>query len=194
MNNSPKILAFAGSLRRDSFNKKLLKYAIEGARESGGEVTEIDLSDFRLPLYDGDLEEREGLGENAKKLKQLMIAHDAFLISSPEYNSSIPGPLKNVIDWASRPEKEDPYELVAFRGKFAALLSASPSFLGGLRGLVPLRAMLENIFVFVLPSQVTLAKADQAFDEKGHLKDQKKIEAAKKQGSLLVDFVRKMKG
>lgn len=173
--NKPKILAVAGSARKDSFNKKLIRIGAEEARKAGADVTLIDLADFRLPLYDGDLEAEQGLPENAKALKKLFIEHDGFLFSSPEYNSSIPGVFKNVIDWVSRPEKTDPVYLVAFRGKVAALMSASPSVLGGLRGLVHLRLLLENIYTMVLPEQVTISKANEAFDEKGSFKDDQQL-------------------
>src|SRR5260221_4793582 len=103
MAGKPRILAFAGSTRTESFNKKLVKIAAEGARAAGAEVTMLDLRDLALPLYDGDLEAKEGLPEGAKKLKRLMLDADAFLISAAEYNSSITGVLKNAIDWASRP-------------------------------------------------------------------------------------------
>ena len=147
---TPKILAFAGSTRKESFNKKLIKIAAEAARAAGAEVTLIDLKDFSMPLYDGDLEAEQGIPENGKKLKALMMAHDGFLISAPEYNSSISGVLKNTIDWASRPAPgETP--LVCFAGKVVALMSASPGALGGLRGLVTVRSLLSNIRVIVLP-------------------------------------------
>ena len=121
----PKILAFAGSTRTESFNKKLIKIGVEGARTAGAEVTLIDLRDFPMPLYDGDLEAASGIPEHGKRLKKLFVEHDGLLISSPEYNSSIPGVLKNAIDWVSRPEPNEP-PLVAFGGKVAALMSASP--------------------------------------------------------------------
>ena len=108
-----KILAFAGSTRTESFNKKLVKIAVEGARAAGAEVTLIDLRDFPMPLYDGDLEAASGLPENAKKVKQLMISHHGFLISAPEYNSSITAVLKNTFDWVSRPETDDEPPLVS---------------------------------------------------------------------------------
>jgi chromate reductase, NAD(P)H dehydrogenase (quinone) len=98
-----RILAFAGSLRRESFNKKLVPIAAKGARDAGAEVTLISLEDFPLPLFDQDLEARQGMPENGMKLKQLFIDHDGLLIASPEYNSSITAVLKNAIDWVSRP-------------------------------------------------------------------------------------------
>src|SRR5271167_1654777 len=114
----PRILAFAGSLRRDSFNKKLVSIAAHGAREAGAEVTLIDLKDFPLPLFDQDLEAAQEPPEAATKLKRLFIDHDGLLIASPEYNSSITAVLKNAIDWVSRPAPNET-PLIAFKGKVA---------------------------------------------------------------------------
>ena len=173
MTNSPKILAFAGSARADSFNKKLVKIAVEGAKAAGADVTYLDFRDLPLPLYDQDLEAREGLPDNVLKLKAMMKAHQGFLISCPEYNSSITPLLKNAIDWASRPEPgEPPLSLTCFKGKVAALMAASPGGLGGLRGLVHVRSILGNIGVLVIPDQKAISGAGQAFDEQGNLKDE----------------------
>lgn len=194
MNNKLKILAFAGSAREGSFNKKLIKVAVGGARKAGADVTLIDLADYRFPLYDGDLESKEGLPGKAKELKKMMMEHDGFLIASPEYNSSISGVLKNAIDWVSRPEKDDPISLCAFRGKSAALMSASPGHLGGLRGLVTLRSILENIYCLVVPEQVTISNAMEAFNEDGQFKDIAVEEKVLKHGKHFVDFLIKLKG
>ena len=194
MKHTPKILAFAGSMREDSFNKKLIKIAVGGARKAGAEVTLIDLADYRFPLYDGDLEAREGIPKLAQEVKKMMIEHDGFMIASPEYNSSISGVLKNFIDWVSRPEKGETVNLPAYRGKVAAIMSASPSPLGGLRGLVTLRSILENIFCMVLPEQVTISNADKAFTHDGQLHDVALEERVLKQGKNLVEFLTKMKG
>ena len=102
MTDTPKILAFAGSTRTDSFNKKLVKIAAQGARAAGAEATFIDLRDFAMPLFDEDLEANEGLPRGARQFKDLLLAHDGLLIASPEYNSSLTAVLKNAIDWASR--------------------------------------------------------------------------------------------
>jgi NAD(P)H-dependent FMN reductase len=193
MTTRPRILAFAGSTRADSFNKKLLHIAAAGARDAGAEVTRIDLRDFPLPLYDGDLEEREGLPDNAKKLKQLFLAHDGLLLSCPEYNSGITGVLKNTIDWVSRSESEDEPDLACYVGKVAALMSASPGFLGGLRGLVQVRSILSNIKVLVLPDQVTVGKAHEAFNADGSLRDAKKQAAVKSLGAALAHTIRKLR-
>jgi NAD(P)H-dependent FMN reductase len=166
-----KILAFAGSARQDSVNKKLVKIAVEGAKAAGAEVTYLDFRDLPLPLYDGDLEEAEGLPENALKLKDLMKAHQGFLIASPEYNSSITPLLKNAIDWASRSEPGE-FPLECFKDKVAALMSASPGTLGGLQGLIHVRSILSYVGVLVLPDQKAIGNAYQAFDENGNLKDE----------------------
>ncbi len=188
-----KVLAFAGSLRRDSYNKKLVAAAASGARAAGAEVTILDLASIPLPIFDEDLEAREGAHPNAVKLKALMRAHDGFLIASPEYNSSISAALKNAIDWASRPAEGEP-PLAAFAGKVAGLLSASPGMLGGLRGLVHLRAILGNIQVFVLPDQFALNQADQAFDASGALKDEKKRQIVEGIGRRVVQVASRLKG
>ena len=188
----PKILAFAGSLRKDSFNKKLVKVAAEGARAAGAEVTVIDLKEYPLPVYDGDLETAEGLPANAKKLKQLFLSHQGLLIASPEYNSSIPGGLKNMIDWVSRTETKEEPPLACFNKKVAAIMSASPGGLGGLRALVPLRAMLENIGILVLPGQLAVSKADQAFNDNGSLKEPRQDTAARNLGAELVRILTKL--
>lgn len=180
-----KILAFAGSTRSGSFNKMLVQIAAEGARSAGAEVTTIDLRDFPMPHYDGDLETEKGLPENAKKFKNLLRQHDGILISSPEYNSSISGVLKNAIDWASRTETDDEPSLVAFKGKVAGLVSASPGGLGGLRGLVHLRSILGNIGIIVLPDQVSISSAHEAFDESGKLKDARKAKQVAEVGASL---------
>lgn len=191
---TPKIVVFAGSTRTASFNKQLSRFAAEVARTSGAEVTWIDLRDYALPLFDGDLEDRDGLPENARKLKALFREQDGFIIASPEYNSSITAVLKNTIDWISRAESDDEPPLVAFRGKAAALLSASPGALGGLRGLVHLRAILGNIGVIVLPDQAAVSKAHEAFDEQGRLKDERTAKQVTGVVNALTGFLKKHVG
>ncbi|MDX2231285.1 MAG: NAD(P)H-dependent oxidoreductase [Leptolyngbyaceae cyanobacterium bins.349] len=190
---TPKILAFAGSARTDSFNKKLVKIAAEGAKAAGAEVTYLDFRDLPLPLYDEDLETAEGLPENVLKLKSVMKASQGFLIACPEYNSSITPLLKNAIDWASRPEPGDPpMGLTCFRDKVAVIMSASPGGLGGLRGLGHVRSILENIGVLVLPDQKAVSNAYQAFDETGNLKDEKQRTDVYTLGSKLAQILVKL--
>ncbi|MGM0439646.1 MAG: NADPH-dependent FMN reductase [Chlamydiota bacterium] len=169
MSYHPKIIAFAGSTRKDSYNKKLVKISAEGARRADADVTYIDLRDYPLPLYDADLEAQEGLPSNAQRLKELFLEHDGLLLATPEYNSSLPAVLKNTIDWISRKGKDSEPMLACFKGKTASIMSASPSDLGGLRSLLQARAILENIMVMVLPPHLTIPNADQAFDANGQL-------------------------
>lgn len=187
----PKILAFAGSARAHSFNKKLVKIAAEGARAAGAEVTYLDFRDLPLPLYDQDLEASEGLPENVMKLKSLMKAHQGFLIACPEYNSSITPLLKNAIDWASRPEPDEP-GLVCFRDKVAVLMSASPGAFGGLRGLDHVREILSNIGVLVLPRLKSIAHAHQVFDESDNLMDEKQQAEILGLGNQLAAILQKL--
>ena len=187
----PKILAFAGSSRRDSFNKKLVKIAAEGARLAGAEVTYVDFKDLPMPLFDEDLEAEAGIPENVKTFKAVMKAHQGLLIACPEYNSSITPLLKNAIDWASRPEPGEP-GLICFRDKVAVIMSASPGAFGGLRGLVHVRAILGNIGVLVLPNQKGIAKAQEAFDENGQLKDEQQQQEIHQLGNKLATVVAKL--
>jgi len=189
---TPRILAFGGSLRRDSFNQKLAAAAAAGAREAGAEVTLIALRDFPLPVFDQDLEDAEGMPAAAKALKQLFREHDGLLIAAPEYNSSLTAALKNAFDWVSRAETDDEPPLVAFTGKTAALCAASPGALGGLRGLVHVRAILGNIGVTVLPDQVAVSKAHEAFAADGTLSDAKQAARVQKLGAQLARHLTKM--
>jgi NAD(P)H-dependent FMN reductase len=189
--SAPKILAFAGSTREGSYNKKLVRIAAEAARAAGADVTLVDLRDFPMPLYDGDLEENGGIPAKALELKALMREHQGLLLSCPEYNSSLSGVLKNAIDWASR-QAEGEKPLACFAGKVAALLSASPGRLGGLRGLVTVRSILGNIGVLVLPDQLAVSQADEAFDEAGILKDARQQASVAKIAGSLVGMLKKL--
>lgn len=191
MAQKPKILAFAGSLRAESFNKKLVKIAAKGAEKAGAEVVCIDLRDYPLPIFDQDLEAKEGLPPNAVKLKELFLANQGLLISSPEYNSSITAVLKNTIDWVSRGDPSD-RPLACFQNKVAGLISASPGALGGLRGLVHLRSILGNIKVLVLPDQVAVPKADAAFNPDGTLKEARQQASVEKIGASVAYYLSKL--
>lgn len=192
MTGTPRILAFAGSTRTDSFNKKLVKIAAQGAKAAGAETTFIDLRDLPMPLFDEDLEANEGTPGTVRQFKDLLLAHDGLLIASPEYNSSLTAVLKNAIDWASRPsEGEAP--LGCFAGKVAAIMSASPGALGGLRGLVSLRSILGNIKVIVLPDQIAVPKAYEAFDADGSLKDAQQQAGVENLGANVATIVAKLK-
>jgi chromate reductase, NAD(P)H dehydrogenase (quinone) len=187
-----KIIALAGSTRKASFNKRILNYAVEGARQTGAEVTLVDLRDYPLPLYDGDLEKEEGMPENAKKLYDLFLEHQGLLIATPEYNSGTSAVLKNTIDWISRPVP-NMKPLAAFDGKVAAIMSASTGAMGGLRGMAALSLILTNIKVLVLPDKVGVPKAGELFEgEDLHLNDEKKRHALMHLGKKLAEVAGKI--
>ncbi len=193
MTPAARILAFAGSTRSGSFNKKLVAVAAEGAEQAGATVTAIDLRDYPLPLYDGDLEADEGLPPQGAALKTLFKEHDGLLISAPEYNGSISAVLKNTIDWVSRPV-EGEASLACFSGKVAGLVSASPGGLGGLRGLAHVRQMLSGIKVLVIPEQHAVASAHNAFAADGSLADPERQAAVRSVGAKLAEVIVKLAG
>ena len=162
---NPRILAFSGSARRESLNRKLLAVAVEATRKAGGEVTLLDLNEFTLPLYHGDLEDAAGMPANAQRLVTLITQHAGLLIASPEYNSQMTPLLKNTIDWCTR---GDANPLI---GKVAAVVSASPGMFGGIRSMTLARQLLTHLGCHVIPVQCILPQADKAFDEQGALKD-----------------------
>lgn len=178
--SKPRILVFGGSLRKESYNQKLAAIAADAARDAGAEVTLISLRDYRLPLFDADYEEEHGKTEEAKKLKEMFVNSDGFIIASPEYNSGITAALKNTIDWVSRADSDDEPPLIAFSGKFAAIIAASPGGYGGARSLAQLRTLLGNIRVDVIAGEVTVPKAYEAFGDDGQLLEDGKTEAIKK--------------
>lgn len=186
---TPRILAFSGSLRTNSYNTMLLRVAAEGARAAGAEVTLLSLRDYPLPVFDEDLERDQGLHPNARKLKDAFLSHQGLLLATPEYNSTFSAAMKNTIDWVSRPATHPlgrpERGLECFENKVCALLAASPGALGGIRGLPQLRYVLANIKVTVLPDQFSLMKAHEAFDAAGNLKDPKQSESAKGIGAVL---------
>ena len=189
----PRILAFAGSARAESFNAKLVRIAAAGAQKAGAQCQALDLREYPLPIYDGDLEASEGLPRNAVRLKELFRSHDGLLISTPEYNSSIPPLLKNVIDWVSR-SPEAQADLSEYRGKIVALMAASPGPLGGLRALTHLRELMANIGCLVLPEHMTLRRAFQAFGDEGQLTDPAYQARAENVGATLASWVARSDG
>ena len=158
-----RVLIFAASLRASSLNDRLATLAAAVAGEKGGIVDRAAMSDFDCPSYDGDAEAEEGLPEGARQLRDRLVAADAFIISAPEYNASMPGVLKNVIDWVSRHRPQP------FNGRQGLLLSASPSMAGGNRGLWALRVPLEHLGARIYPDMFSLAQAHQAFDAEGRI-------------------------
>lgn len=165
----PRILVFAGSARRASLNKTLARLAAEHCRALGAETTFIDLTDYPMPLYDGDLEAGNGPPDNAFRLQELIAGQDGLLIASPEYNNSIPALLKNTLDWVSRTPRVRGTN--PFAGKTAGLISASPGSLGGMRGLDHVRRVLDTLGMLVLPGVVAVPHADSAFDDAGRFVD-----------------------
>jgi NAD(P)H-dependent FMN reductase len=159
-----RVLALCGSLRQASFNRLLLNEAVAVLRPKA-EVDLLDLLEVAMPIFDADLEARDGLPDGARRLRERIAAAPAIVIATPEYNNSVPGGLKNAIDWVSRPPDQP------LKGKTALLLSASPGQFGGVRSLMALRPILTTLMAVVVPSTVSIPFADKAFDEKGSLKE-----------------------
>jgi NAD(P)H-dependent FMN reductase len=168
MNPKPKILVFAGSVREASLNKKLARLAAGCVDEAGGAATLLDLRDYPIPIYDGDLEAREGMPPFAVSLRELFVSHDGLLIASPENNGSVSALTKNTIDWLSR-DYQGHSGLEPYRGKVAAIMGASPGGFGAISGLAHLRQILTKLTVLVIPEQFPLPNADQAFADDGSL-------------------------
>jgi len=160
-----KLLAFAASLRRESLNRKLITLVADLAREAEVEVDLADFHEFDMPLYDADLQVSSGFPKGAQEMARRVQAADGLLIASPEYNYSMPGTLKNAIDWVSRMKP------MPLRGKHGFLMAASSTLVGGIRGLWALRVPLEGLGVFLHPDMFALAQAQLALDEQGKLKD-----------------------
>ena len=190
--SKPKILAFSGSARKESFNQRLVTKAAEAAEEAGADVTLVNLVDFPMPIMNQDLESEQGQPEHGTRLKKLFIEHDAILLASPEHNSSIPALLKNSIDWVSR-RVGDEAPLVACRGKPVAIRSASPGKLGGLRGLVHVRSILSNLGMIVLPEQHAVGSAGSAFDDDGNLVNEQDGKRVRDIASRLVEVTQKLR-
>jgi NAD(P)H-dependent FMN reductase len=189
--NKPKILAVAGSLRKHSYNKRILNVAIEGARRKGAEVTLLDLNDYPLPLYNADLQEEFGFPENATKLQRILLEHQGLLIASPEYNGSLPAALKNMLDWTSRANGELKIG-DCYRGKWAAIMTASPGSFGGIRCLGHLRDILSIMLVHVLPLEIAVARVDALFEGNNYeMKDENMQLLLEKLGESLAEVLSK---
>lgn len=179
--SSARILAIAGSLRAGSYNKRLLAIGVDALRAGGVEVDLVDLRALNFPLYDGDIEAEQGVPAAVHALRARIVAAKGILVACPEYNHSIPGTFKNVIDWASRPPK--PY---VFHDKVVGLMGASPGGFGAERSLLHLREVFRSLGCWVLPAQVTISHADEAFDEAGQLTDPKRLILV---GQLAADLI-----
>ena len=171
---SVRLIAFSGSTRKASHNRRLVEIAAAGAERAGAQVERISLRDFDLPVYDADHEEDHGMPQSVVALKALCAASDGYLIAAPEYNGSLPAVLKNAIDWISRPTPntaETQLSLTAYRGKVAGIMSASPGAWGGIRGLAHVRQILSGLGVLVAAEQLAVPAAGDAFDADGKLKN-----------------------
>ena len=189
-----KILAFAGSLRENSYSKRVVKTAMKGAIDAGADVTYIDFRDYPMPIYNEDDHKKDGFSENALKFQRLLAESEGFLIASPEYNGSLTGVLKNAIDWASR--ESDEYKMgEVFKGKIAAIMTESPGAFGGIRCLSHLRGVLSILLVNVLPSEIAVAGVGKMFDGDGaEMIDEKMKKILETLGDSLVDTAKKTHG
>ena len=189
----PKILVFAGSIRSGSHNARLAALAAKELALTGADVTRISLQDYPLPIYDGDDEVRSGVPANAHNLKRMMAAHQGVFIASPEYNASITPLLKNTIDWISRVRERSEPPLAVFKDRAFALGGASDSPHGALRSLRALRQVLElGCGALVLPEQITVFRASEAFDEMDNLKEERAAASLKRVVQRLADTARGM--
>jgi NAD(P)H-dependent FMN reductase len=185
-----RVLAFAGSTREGSLNRRLLRVAARGARAVGADCALVELREQPLPLYDGDLERAHGLPAAARALKQRLAASSALLIASPEYNGSLSAVLKNTLDWLSRSAEGPGPDLSGFRGLVVGVMSASTGPLGGARGLAHLRAVLAALGCLVLPDEVSVRNASDAFDAAGEPVDPKLRERLERLGARVVEVAR----
>ncbi len=184
---NPKILVFAGSNRSGSFNVRLAGMAMKELAQADAEVTRISLADYPLPLYDADFEAAKGVPDNAVALKRQFQAHSGVFIASPEYNASITPLLKNTLDWISRVAERGEARNAAFKNRVFTVGSASPGQFGGMRGLMTLRTVLEvGLGALVLPEQVCVPNAGDAFAEDGSLRDERVATALRNQARRLV--------
>lgn len=187
----PKILVIPGSLRAGSYSGRLAALAVKAFALAEADVTRISLADYPLPIYDGDLEAKSGLPQSAVQLKRMLSVHQGVFIATPEYNASMPPLLKNAIDWISRVRERGEPPLAVFRERAFALGATSPGGFGGMRSLLALRQVLEiGCGALVLPEQVAVPRADQAFDEMDNLKDEHAAAALKAVVQALLDMAR----
>jgi NAD(P)H-dependent FMN reductase len=167
-----RLLCFAGSTRGGSYNKKLARLAQHIASANGVEAVFVDLTDYPMPLYNGDLEAEAGPPQKAKEFKALLGEYQGVFIASPEYNSSVTPLLKNTLDWVTRVRAKGESGLEVYRSRVFAISGASPGYYGAMRSLLHLRQILEvGIGATVIPEQLAVPRAADAFEEDGSLKD-----------------------
>ena len=191
---SIRLLGIAGSTRRESLHKRLLHVALRAAESEDVRIEHLDLRELDIPLYDSDLEGEEGMPEGVSRLREALKSSDGVVIASPEYNGSLTAVLKNAIDWTSRPDPRFPDDpaLVAWRGKVAGILSASPGGLGGIRGLVHLRAILSHIGMVVVPQQAAIPSGHKSFHENGSILDPNQHAQVESVGRAVAELAAKL--
>jgi chromate reductase, NAD(P)H dehydrogenase (quinone) len=187
-----KILVIPGSLRTGSLNVRLAAAASYQFAQAGADVTRISLADFPLPIYDGDLQTKSGVPKNAVNLKRMIGAHHGVLVVTPEYNSSVPPLVKNTIDWVTRVQDGQESRGQVFRGRAFAIAAASESRLGGTRSLAALRLILTACHAIVIPNQLALSFASEAYDDMDRLKHPTDIEALNALVRQLIDVSQRM--
>ena len=187
-----KILVIPGSLRTGSLNARLAAAAAHELAAAGAEVTRISLGDFPLPIYDGDLQAKSGVPKHAVNLKRMIGAHHGVLIVTPEYNSSVPALVKNTIDWVTRVQDAHETRGQVFRDRAFAIAAASANRLGGTRALAALRLILAACQATVIPNQLALSFADEAYDDRDRLKHPADVEALKALAQQLIDVSQRM--
>ena len=188
-----RLLFFAGSAREASFNKKLALLGRHIAEANGIEAVFVDLKDYPMPIYNGDLEAAEGPPERARAFKALLGEYQGVFIASPEYNSSVTPLLKNTLDWVTRVRAKDETGLEVFKSRVFAISAASPGYYGGMRSLLNLRQILAvGIGALVIPEQLALPRAMDAFEADGSLKDRNQQEMLKGVVEALAIAARKL--
>jgi chromate reductase, NAD(P)H dehydrogenase (quinone) len=190
--STPKILVIPGSLRTGSHNVRLAAAAAYEFAQAGVEVTRLSLGDFPLPIYDGDLQAKSGVPKHAVNLKRMIGAHHGVLLVTPEYNSSVPPLVKNTIDWLTRVQDANETRGQVFRSRPFAIAAASQGRLGGTRALAALRLILSACHATVIPNQLALSFADQAYDDMDRLRNPADIEALKAMVRQLINFSQHM--
>jgi chromate reductase len=189
--SNPRILVFAGSIRTGSFNARLAAIAAKELALAGAEVTHISLSDYPLPIYDGDLEASSGQPDNAVKLKRMMTVHQGVFIASPEYNASVTPLLKNTLDWISRVREGKEPPLAAYKNRVFAIGGASNGQYGAMRSLLALRQVLEiGCGALVSPDQIAVNRASDAYDEMDQFKDEQNAQRLRNVVRRLIDMAR----
>ena len=183
-----RIITIPGSLRAGSFNRKLIQIANDLLIRSDIELETLDLKDYPLPLYDGDLEDSEGIPDNARRLQAKIAAGQGVIISSPEYNSSIPGTFKNMLDWTSRGGANP------WGGKIIGLMGVTTGLWGALRGMPHLRIVMNALGGFVIPQQINIAHAEKVWDDSGKLLDDKLSSRIEKFVRVFLETTEKLHG